>query len=354
MSNPGVLEAYDPAALPAFDAVLDVRSPAEFAEDHLPGAINLPVLDDEERAEVGAIYVQQSAFLARKFGAALVARNIARHLETALAERSKDFRPLVYCWRGGQRSNAMATVLAQVGWRATVLRGGYRTYRRAVQSRLYEAPLGLRLVLLDGGTGTGKTAVLQALAARGVQALDLEALAEHRGSLLGAAPGARQPTQKAFESRLFAALHGFDPGRPVVAEAESSRIGGLFLPPTLWRAMAGAPRIELAAPRQARARHLASAYGDLTGDPAALGQTLERLTLRIARADRERLADLLEARDWPGLAEALIETHYDPAYLRSSRADARPLLQRIELAELSPGALAAAAARIEALLGSAP
>ena len=193
-----------PEARATYDAIIDVRSPAEFAEDHLPGAINLPVLDDAQRAEIGTIYVQTSKFLARRQGAAMVARNIAAHLEGPLAERTGGFRPLVYCWRGGQRSGAMATVMSQVGWPVTRLEGGYQTWRRRVLSRLYDPAAhgpDFRCILLDGPTGSGKTAVLGLLAERGVQVLDLEGLAHHRGSLFGAsdrAPTAPAPVRKPF------------------------------------------------------------------------------------------------------------------------------------------------------------
>ncbi|MGC1304924.1 MAG: tRNA 2-selenouridine(34) synthase MnmH, partial [Caulobacteraceae bacterium] len=218
----------------AFDEVIDVRSPSEFAEDHAPGAVNLPVLSDDERAEVGTIYVQESKFQARRLGAALIVRNIGEHLKGPLRDRPATYRPLVYCWRGGQRSAAMATILAQIGWRTTVLKGGHATYRRQVVEALYETPLTLKPVLLAGHTGVAKTEMLQRLAARGVQALDLEELASHRGSLFGARPGRPQPHQKLFESRLWAALGAFDPQRPVAIEAESSKIGDLLIPPSLW------------------------------------------------------------------------------------------------------------------------
>jgi tRNA 2-selenouridine synthase len=330
--------------------VIDVRSPAEFAEDHAPGAVNLPVLDDEERARVGYIYVQQSPFLARKVGGALVAHNIARHLEGALADMGKDFKPLVYCWRGGQRSNAMALVLAQVGWRSMVLAGGYKTWRRQVQARLYEQELGLRLVLLDGGTGTGKTAVLQRLAAAGMQTLDLEALAAHRGSLFGALPDRPQPHQKGFETALFMALRKLDPSRPVVVEAESSRIGQLMTPPALWSAMATAPRIELSAPRAERARYLATAYDEITADREALKTTLARLPDRIGRARLAELAGMVDAGDFETFAEALMEAHYDIAYARSGRKDERPKLGTVTLEALTPSALDDAATQVAAIV----
>ena len=225
-----------------YDTVIDVRSPAEFAEDHIPGAISLPVLDNEERARVGTIYKQQSPFLARKLGAALVFRNAADHIEQRLSHHEGGWRPLVYCWRGGQRSGSFAWMLGQIGWRSESIEGGYRTYRRLVNATLYDLPLPHRLVALDGFTGTAKTELLKRAAVRGVQVLDLEGCAEHRGSLLGAT-GQPQPSQKRFETRLAGVLSGLDPVRPVLVEAESSKIGERIVPPSIWDAMKVAPRI---------------------------------------------------------------------------------------------------------------
>lgn len=346
-----LVDAVEPAALARFDAVIDVRSPSEFAEDHIPGAINLPVLSDAERAEVGTIYVQEDRFKARRIGAALIARNVAAHLETVLADKPGPFRPLVYCWRGGQRSEAMAVILSQVGWRTAKLSGGYKTYRRRVQTRLYERGPRLELVLLDGHTGTAKTEMLARLAARGVQTLDLEGLAAHRGSLFGALPDRPQPGQKLFESRLMAALDRLDPGRPIVVEAESSKIGECVTPPVLWAAMQAAPRIRLDADRAERARYLVSAYADIVQDRARLFEVLERLPLR--EVGRERLAHwraLAEAGGFETLAYELMEGHYDPAYDRSSRKDQRPILGEVRMDGLAPSGQEAAADAIAALV----
>jgi len=350
MANPEATEDITPAGLARFDAIIDVRSPGEFAEDHVPGAINLPVLDNAERALVGTIYVQESRFKARRIGGAIVARNVAHHLETALADRDGAFQPLVYCWRGGQRSGAMSVILAQVGWRTTVLTGGYKTYRRWVQRRLYEQPLDLKLALLDGGTGVGKTELLHRLAERGVQVLDLEGLAGHRGSLFGGILGQAQPSQKLFESRLLAAIDALDPARPVVVEAESSRIGERMTPPAIWGLMGAAPRIEIAAPRAERAAYLVRAYGDIIRDRPALDEAFTRLPIYPGR---QRLADwsaLADAGQFEALAEALMELHYDPAYARSSRQDQRPRLAAIALETLTPDAQARAADQIVAAL----
>ncbi len=338
----------------AFTAIIDVRSPAEYAEDHVPGAINLPVLDDAERARVGAVYVRVSKFEAKKIGAALVARNIARHLEGPLADQPGGFAPLVYCWRGGQRSGAMATVLGQIGWRVETVSGGYKRYRRRVMDALYHHPPGFRAVVLDGDTGAGKTAILQRLAARGVQTLDLEGLAAHRGSVFGAEPNRPQPGQKWFESLLLERIERLDPARPVVIEAESSRIGARQIPPLVWKAMDGAPRIALSAPAAARARYSVSAYPDLTEDPARLEAALERLAPlhgreRVAAWRAQARAGAFEA-----LAEALIREHYDPAYARSRRKrGGRPAWRTVRLETLTAADQERAADAIAALVETA-
>jgi tRNA 2-selenouridine synthase len=347
------LETPDLATLAAFDAVIDVRSPAEFALDHLPGAVNLPVLSDAERAEVGTIYVQESRLRANRIGAAYVARNIARHLETALADKPAGFEPLVYCWRGGQRSNSMATILSRVGWRTTVLVGGYRTWRRAVQARLYEQPWPLRLVLLDGNTGTAKTELLHRLSGRGLQVIDLEGLAEHRGSLFGGLAGRPQPSQKMFESRLVQAIEGLDPAEPVLVEAESSRIGDLMVPPSLWRAMQAAPRIELSAPRADRALYLTGAYRDIVADPAALEAAFRALPIAPSARRLEAWRRMAAEGDFAAIAEALIELHYDPAYNRGRRKADRAPAARIDLADFGEASLAEAEAAIALATGSA-
>jgi len=346
----GTLDRIDLAALKGFDDIIDVRSPAEFAEDHVPGAINLPVLDNEQRAQVGTIYVQESRFQARLIGAAHVARNIARHLETTLFDRTGGYAPLVYCWRGGQRSNAMATVLRQVGWRATLLDGGYRTWRRHVTSRLYDAPPSLKIILLDGYTGSAKTEILGRMPARGVQILDLEGLAEHRGSVFGGLAGSPQPSQKGFESRLLQAMAELDPARPVLVEAESSKIGDRMVPPTLWQAMQTAPRIVIEVPPEARAGYLVQAYCDITEDPAALGRALDRLPPLYGLKRLAEWRDMAHRRDFAPLAAALIEIHYDPAYQRSSRRDTRDCLGVVAAAGLDTASQERAADQIAALV----
>ncbi len=330
-----------------FDTVIDVRSPSEFAEDHMPGAINLPVLNDVERARIGTMYVQESPFKARKIGAALVARNAARHLEQSLLDKEGGWKPLVYCWRGGQRSGSFTTILRQVGWRAEVVEGGYKAYRKRVQQALYEAEFAPKVVLLDGNTGTAKTDILVALAKRGVQVIDLEGLANHRGSLFGARPGG-QPSQKAFESALAVVVAGLDAGRPVVVEAESSKIGRLVVPPKLWAAMRAARRLEIRAPLAARAQYLATAYADIIEDRERLSDVLEKLRTYHGAEVIARWHGLAEAGEMEALAAALMAEHYDSRYgkARAEKSD----ITALEVTGLEASDIDAVAARIAAQL----
>lgn len=335
-----------------FDTVIDVRSPAEYALDHIPSAINLPALSNAERAQVGTIYKQVSPFDARKLGASMVARNVADHIAQAMADKDGGWRPLVYCWRGGQRSGAFASILCQIGWRAETVAGGYQTFRRLVHERLYQTPMAQRLILLDGYTGTAKTAVLARLAARGVQVLDLEALAQHRGSLLGAGD-APQPAQRAFETRLALALHALDPARPVLVEAESSKIGQLVIPPVLWAAMCAAPRITLHAPLAARAAYLAQAYADIARDGDDLARRL--VPLRYLRG-HDLVDDWLalhRAGDLAGFAAALMAQHYDPAYAKSRNLSGQAVLADLHAQTLDAAGQEVLVNAIIPLLGDA-
>lgn len=299
-----------------YDTVIDVRSPAEYAEDHVPGAINLPVLDNEERAEVGTIYTQQSPFLARKLGAAMVFRNAADHIAGPLAHHEGGWRPLVYCWRGGQRSGSFCWMLREIGWRAETIEGGYRSYRRLVHAALYDDRLPHRFVLLDGFTGTAKTDILHRLAARGVQMLDLEGLAGHRGSLLGEMPGG-QPSQKGFESRLAIEVAKLDPARPVIVEAESNKIGERLIPPAVWAAMKAAPRIEVEAPIEARTAYLVKAYDDILSDAPRLRERLAPLAYHRGHDTVDEWFAQIDQGDRAGLTRSLMENHYDLAYAKS-------------------------------------
>ena len=307
-----------------FDTIIDVRSPSEWVDDHVPGAISLPVLDDAERARVGTIYKQVSPFTARKLGAALVARNAALHLEGALADMPGGWKPLVYCWRGGQRSGSFATILFQIGWRVDTLAGGYKAYRALVVQAMYDTPFPARVILIDGNTGSGKTALLPRLAAQGMQVIDLEGLARHRGSLFGGMAGG-QPSQRAFEGALAMAVAALDPARPVVVEAESAKIGDVRVPPALWKAMQGAPRIEIAAPAAARVAHLLVAYPDMVGDVDRVDAILDSLKAlhpaEVIAAWRAAAA----TGDFATMATGLMMRHYDPRYARHRARSAPPV-----------------------------
>lgn len=328
-----------------FDAIVDVRSPAEFAEDHIPGAINCPVLDDTERAQVGTLYKQVSPFEARKLGAALVSRNIARAIETHFLSKPKGWKPLIYCWRGGQRSGAMTIVLRQVGWSAQRLAGGYKVFRQRVLDELDALPAGFHFRVLCGPTGSGKTALLDALAEAGAQVLDLERLANHRGSVLGGEASTPQPGQKAFETRLWAVLRGLDPARPVWTESESRRIGRLHVPGVLFERLRDGDCVRMEAPLAARVDHLLARYADLIADPAAFCAKLDRLVVQHGHEQVAQWKVQVDAGDWRELAQELAVRHYDPAYRRGGEGLYRRLAQgrALPLASLDTATLAEAA-----------
>ena len=332
-----------------FDTIIDVRSPAEYELDHIPGAINLPVLSNDERAEVGTIYKQQSPFLARKRGAALISQNIAAHLDKTLKDKNHDWSPLVYCWRGGQRSGAMARIFSEIGWSVSVLEGGYKHYRRQVQDGLISIAKTMKPVLLDGPTGSGKTLILHALKDQGVQVIDLEDIACHRGSVLGAIPDQEQPAQRLFESLLYQALRLIDLTKTVVMEAESSKIGGLHIPDVIWKAMLGASCINISTKLDARVDHILNEYHHITTEPDALLRLIHGMTNRHGYAITDEWKTLVADKHWRGLVMNVIAQHYDPAYQGSSGRRQRRVLGAVHLDALEQDHLYQAARDIKAL-----
>lgn len=306
------------AQLAEFDEVIDVRSPSEFSEDHIPGAVNCPVLDDDERARVGTMYKQASSFDAKKIGAALVARNIARHLETRFGERPKNWKPLVYCWRGGKRSGAMAHILSEIGWAAARLEGGYKAYRRAVVAELAALPGKFHWRVVCGPTGCGKSRLLRALQELGAQVLDLEALAAHRGSVLGDLPDQAQPSQKMFESRIWQALRGMRHERPIYVEAESRKIGVLRVPEALIEVMWKSECVRLEAALPIRVMLLKEEYAHFLTDRQTLHMRLDCLKGLYGNETILRWKNLADSGGWDELVTELLEKHYDPAYAKST------------------------------------
>jgi tRNA 2-selenouridine synthase len=354
MANAVLKLTVDKALAPGagFDTLIDARSPAEFADDHLPGAVNWPTLDDAERARVGTLYVQDSPLAARKVGAALAARNIARHLDEHLADKPREWRPLVYCWRGGQRSGSLALVLAQIGFRTAQLQGGYKAFRARVRADLDALPARFAYRVLCGRTGSGKTRLLQALREAGAQVLDLEGLARHRGSILGGLPGKPQPSQKRFDTLVWQALSGFDAARPVFVESESAKIGSLRVPEALLVAMHGHGQpLRVATADAARIALLLDDYRVSTLEPEPLCRLLDGL---VELRGRERVAHwqaLARAGRWPELVGLLMAEHYDPLYERSMQRSYPGLAQapRIELSRGDAAEMAVAAQALIAL-----
>ncbi len=304
-----------------FDDIIDVRSPLEFEEDHIPGAINCPVLDDEQHAEVGTLYKQVSPFVARKKGAAIASRNIATHIEERFSDKEKNWKPLIYCWRGGQRSGSMQTVLRAVGWDAVLLKGGYKAYRSHIMSQLEDLPRRFKYVVIGGPTGSGKTMLLDILEKQGAQTLDLEGLAGHKGSVLGFDPEHPSQSQKAFDTMLVSKFLGFDPARPVFIEAESRKIGIVQLPKALYEEMKRGALVIPDLPISERISHLSCEYVWFKKHPEKLKSRLSILKEIRGKKTIERWFSMIDEEKWDALVKDLLEVHYDPLYNKSSQRE---------------------------------
>lgn len=320
------------ADLGRFDTVIDTRSPAEFAEDHLPGAINCPVLNNEERVLVGTTYKQQSAFEAKKIGAAIVARNIAAHIDTLFANKPKQWKPLIYCWRGGSRSGAMTHILRSVGWNAAQLEGGYKAWRGQVLRELDTLPAQFSYRVVCGRTGSGKSRLLEALAEIGAQVLDLEKLALHKGSVLGNLPNQPQPSQRMFESLIWHDLSRFDASRPVYVEAESKKVGVLHVPDVLMQTMRDARCLEVVTPSPLRATLLREEYAHLIANQDELFFKLDCLKALHSNERIDEWKRLAREGAWDAFVTSMLEHHYDPAYLRSMFSNFRHAREAAPLA----------------------
>jgi tRNA 2-selenouridine synthase len=352
----------DPIALPVaealarrhqFDAIVDARSPSEYAEDHLPAAISAPVLDDAQRARVGLLY-KQSPFGAKRVGAAIVARNVGDLIDRLFAEHDRSWRPLVYCWRGGNRSGSLATVLARIGWQTSVLQGGYQAFRRHVLGELPALASRVQFLVVAGRTGSAKSRLLERLQARGEQVLDLEALACHRGSVLGGLPDTPQPAQKRFDTLVWHALQGFDPLRPVFVEAESRKVGRLQVPGPLIESIRSSRCALVEADIGVRAAFLLDEYVHFRQDVPTLLQQLDRLRPLHGARRIDDWKTLVDSDRWPALVEQLLREHYDPAYDRSMQRNFGSLdaAARIRLDGISDASLEAAADQLVASIRS--
>lgn len=300
-----------------FDTIIDARSEAEFEQDHLPGAINWPTLNNTQRQEIGTIYKQVSTFEAKKRGAAIAAYNIASHIEREVIDKSRDWRPLTYCWRGGKRSGSLSLVLDQIGFRVSIIEGGYKAFRAAILKAIPELIEKIHFNVICGTTGSGKTRLLQALQTVGAQVLDLEALASHRSSVLGAIPDNPQPTQKHFDTLVWDALRHIDPNRPVYVESESKKIGNVSVPLALIEKMRASPCLNVFLPVQERVALLLEDYQHLAKDPTKFCERLDILASIVGTSTINTWKRNIQNEDLNTVVEALLSEHYDPVYMKS-------------------------------------
>ena len=313
-----------------FDTIIDVRSPSEFEADHIVGAINCPVLSDLEREKVGTIYKKESTFKAKIIGSSLTARNIAKHIEEKFAEFQGSWQPLVYCWRGGQRSKAFAIILSEVGWRTQQLEGGYKEYRNHVLEYINTIGSKLKIILISGKTGSAKTKILHSIAQQGGQILDLEGLANHKGSLLGKIPNLKQPSQKFFESKLYYQLKKLNLKKEIFVEAESSKIVNIHIPKTIWAKMIVSPRIEIKADIQLRSNFLVKDYEYMCKNPELINPLIFGLRKRLSKKLVDSWKELINQKQWRQLTTSFLENHYDPSYSSNTIKNDRKVIMEIK------------------------
>jgi len=323
-----------------YDLIIDARSPKEYLEDHIPGAVNLPVVNNEEYAEVGTLH-RTDKMAAYRIGACYSLINISKYLEEELPKYPQRSHILVYCFRGGKRSKIWIDVLEAIGYKVDKLTGGWKNYRRWVNDQLTLVPTMYKYNVLSGPTGCGKTRLLSALRQANAQVLDLEEIASHRGSVLGTIPGVGQPSQKYFDSLLLRQLSNFDPARPVWVEAENKKIGNVQLPVALLNTMRSGLTIQIETAMQQRVALLREDYRHFEDDPQCMLERLIFLRPLVGGAEFSIWEKLAAQRQMPALFERLMRNHYDPAYRRSilrnyPAIDASP---PITLSDLSPAGL---------------
>jgi tRNA 2-selenouridine synthase len=300
-----------------FDTVIDARSESEYALDHLPLAHNWPTLNDAERILVGTLYKQVNQFEAKKRGAAIAARNIAAHIERDVIDKPREWRPLAYCWRGGKRSGSLSLILDQIGFRVTLVEGGYKAFRAAMLDDIPRRVEALNFQVICGTTGSGKTRLLQALAAQGAQVLDLEALANHRSSVLGALPGIPQPSQKRFDTLVWDALRALDPARPVFVESESKKVGNVAIPASLVERMRASACLNLTLPLPERVELLMEDYDYFVQNTEHFCTRLDALTQARGKQVVTDWKEKVRCGNIRNVVQELLVDHYDPVYLQS-------------------------------------
>lgn len=301
-----------------WDVICDCRTPLEYVEDHIPGAISTPVLSNEQRVVIGTMYAS-SPFEAQRLGAALVAGNISQIIPTHFMQLPPKSRILVYCWRGGERSGSLAHVLSRVGWHVALLEGGYRSYRRSVLQEL-EGLESRRYHVIGGLTGSGKGVLLDALKARGANVVDLEALAKHYGSAFGDHPTDPQPTQRAFETCLARAILECQAPGPIFVEAESPKVGRVALPAALVRAMRQAPVTRIVVPLAERVKRIRTQYRHFEGECIErTRRNIAGLRATLGGETVDRWLRYIDEGDFDSFVEEILVEYYDDRYTQSSQ-----------------------------------
>ncbi len=317
------------------DEIIDVRTKAEYEEDHIPCAINLPVLLQKERDIVGKIYKKENGFNAKKLGASFISKNISKIIKKKFYNKPGSWKPLIYCWRGGQRSKSIAIVLSEIGWQVRVLKGGYKTYRASINNELNKITKNSKFMVLKGPTGCAKTKILKKLNSIGVSSIDLEGIALHKGSLLGNIPKFNQPSQKLFESRLYFQLKSIKNRKLIFIESESSKIGNLYLPQILLNKIKNSPAIEISADLNARIMYLINDYKNYLVQDNSFIKLFKYADSKIGKQKVDKWRNYYKKKDWYNLAYYLITEYYDPLYAHNLKNKKNKLVKKTHFLKLN-------------------
>lgn len=305
--------------------LIDVRSPAEYAHAHIPNALSLPLFNDEERAKVGTLYKQVSAENALIKGLEFVGPKMAGFVKQAI-KWSPNRKLLIHCWRGGKRSGSMAWLMQTVGFDVVTLEGGYKNYRNFILQRFENQQL--KVILLGGKTGSGKTPILKELEKRGEQIIDLEDLANHKGSAFGWIGEEQQPSVEQFENNLYEVFRKMNPEKRVWVENESRNIGSVSMPQGFWNQMKSAPLIHIEIPFFDRVNHLVNVYTQTSKDDLIL--SFQKIASKLGTENLKKTIDWIEKDDFE-TAAAMALKYYDKTYMHGFDNNKSPLKHILEI-----------------------
>ena len=314
-----------------YNIIIDVRTPLEFKEDHIPNSINYPVLTNKQRHEIGIEY-KENSFYAKKVGASIISSNISKIINKIKFDKKQKI--LIYCWRGGLRSLSLYLVLKQIGYDVTLLDGGYKNYRRFVVKFFETSCEKYKFNQIMGVTGVGKTLFIKELS-KTYQVIDFEGLANHKGSILGNIPNKIQPSQKYFETLIYEKIKSFNSKKNIWVESESIKVGKLSIPSKIWKNMPLGKNVKVISSLEERVRFILKDYKYFTNTPTLMKEALKVLRKIIPKEEFLMIEENLKKEKYFQFVKSLIEYHYDRAYKKTRAESVSNIFNEIYLDKIN-------------------